>query len=428
MEIGQRLRPRAQRDEIDVRELLRRRCPRRRGERCDAPAEIGRQDFAPDVPNRTIDDLGLAESPRRRGRHCCRALRGFRRFRIHSGRRGGACLDGGGGDEIGQLGLFEAQAAIGFADDGSDTDLARIAIADERLLHLLRDLGADKLRRVLPQLGENQHVVVDAAGEINVAWRDMALDNPPCLLVNLLANAFPIGAQAFLDRREPDEMERPGGNDVAPAHRGGEACLEAVLLAVDGGSAWRRDSRLRRRSGLRGLAVEASENGSCAASEDHRSDRQNARYRRCQILALEGLGQYLVGADAERHLEKIGIADAATARHRDDRYFNVAGANLHDRLEALFIGHDDVSNDQLRCRALEGAQALLAVGRADDLMAVALKNYLNSEADGVVVVDYQNARHWRPINLAMIGRWSSPCFDLPKPIATGVFADLMNKR
>jgi hypothetical protein len=80
----------------------------------------------------------------------------------------------------------------------------------------------------LPILGEDEDVIVGPAGKVDVARRDMTLDDSLRLAMDLVAHALPVLPQALADLGEADKVERAGGDDVAALHGGGETCFQAA--------------------------------------------------------------------------------------------------------------------------------------------------------------------------------------------------------
>src|SRR5919197_6435634 len=83
-----------------------------------------------------------------------------------------------------------------------------------------------------------------------------------------------------------------------------------------------------------------------------------------ELVGVEGFGEDGVGAEAARHAQEVGVADAAAAGDGEDLSLGPRAAQLEDGLDALLLRHDDVGDDEVGTFLVELRQRLDAVGGA----------------------------------------------------------------
>src|SRR6185437_8080421 len=120
---------------------------------------------------------------------------------------------------------------------------------------------------------------------------------------------------------------------------------------------------------------------------------------RGQIEAGPDFGKELVGAErlcqdtirAERadNLEEIDLAALEIAGHRQDLGRGFELADLHHRLDAVLLRHDDLGDDQIRPRVSPKPHPFDAVDGGKHMVAGALQRALDNAANAAVVVDDQ---------------------------------------
>src|SRR5947207_10781074 len=112
-----------------------------------------------------------------------------------------------------------------------------------------------------------------------------------------------------------------------------------------------------------------------------------------QVFEPERLHERLRRAGLAGDLEHVVIPQRLIAGHRDDLHPGKLPAHVADRLDALFLRHEDVGDDHVGWpRALQ-RQPLNAVHGALDFDAAALKPAQRKHPEVVAVVDDENARH-----------------------------------
>src|SRR5205807_1818277 len=85
---------------------------------------------------------------------------------------------------------------------------------------------------------------------------------------------------------------------------------------------------------------------------------------------LEGLAQRVLDAELACNREVI---DAGAARDGDDARTGQPSPQGGDRLDAVHLRHEEVGHDGIESLAVEHAQGLLAVARAQDLVTLELQ-------------------------------------------------------
>ena len=102
----------------------------------------------------------------------------------------------------------------------------------------------------------------------------------------------------------------------------------------------------------------------------------------------EGLGEVVVGAALHRLDRELRGAEG---RHQDHGRFRQAPHQLGQQLEAVHPGHAQVAEHQLGGGEVELAQGRLGVRCADDFIALGREHQREALAQGLVVVDDQDA-------------------------------------
>ncbi len=102
-----------------------------------------------------------------------------------------------------------------------------------------------------------------------------------------------------------------------------------------------------------------------------------------QVAEVEGFGQILEGAALGR---LHGGGQRRLRAHDDDREFRADAADARDEVEAVFIGHDDIGDDDIALAILDPAPERGGGGGGADLVAGAPQSLGEHGADGAVVV------------------------------------------
>ena len=113
---------------------------------------------------------------------------------------------------------------------------------------------------------------------------------------------------------------------------------------------------------------------------------------RNQILRLERFADELVGLYSERLLCHRAVHDA---RHQDDRYTSELWMLLDVLTDfvSVFIGHDDVANNNVGDVGIHHADRTGSIVTGDDVDILSPEGDLNDFAHGGAIVDEIN--HWR---------------------------------
>ena len=138
-----------------------------------------------------------------------------------------------------------------------------------------------------------------------------------------------------------------------------------------------------------------------------------------QLAQAEGLGQVVVRAQLQA--DDLVHLLVARGEHQHGR-LGAGGAQAAQHLEAVDAGQAHVEEDEVRRQLRGDGQALLAVGREGDLVALLLEGVLDAARDGVLVLDDQDGWHgpgWYPGVLARARA------TMPRPVPGAWFPSTM---
>ena len=120
-------------------------------------------------------------------------------------------------------------------------------------------------------------------------------------------------------------------------------------------------------------------------------DRMDARD---QLVAVEWLGDIIVGAEAQGPDLRIHLADARQDQHRGR---NLGGAKLLEHVIAVHVGQIEVEQDDVVIIELAEIEAFLAKIGGVDVEAFRAEHQLDALGDGRLVFDQQNPHAIYPL-------------------------------
>ena len=106
---------------------------------------------------------------------------------------------------------------------------------------------------------------------------------------------------------------------------------------------------------------------------------------------VERFVEHFGGPEAARHSQRVGAGDRAATADGNDRHARKFATQLPDRVEAVLPRHEDVAEDQVRFMLPDAIDRFATVGCFADFVAFSLEDNTDSDANGCIVVDHEDA-------------------------------------